>query len=194
VEKRFTGSQEQAPADISAIEKNYSESEKEVDSVTREETLNFGDGVLKIDSPCAQGLVGNIGNGQTLGTTGLWMEVAKRNPWAAVFAVSLDKLPLDKSKQFVVIAEARAENSGQTYNPTRTGLRNPGKTPILLQGVSAKISIVDHAAAGYLVYPVNESGQTMAPLKTVMKKGALEFTISPADHTSYYLVYAKLEE
>ncbi len=177
-----------APADISGIEKRYSEDEKEIDSSTGEETLYFGTGVLKLDSPCAQGLVGNIGNGQTLGTTGIWVEAAKRNPWAAVFAVSLDQKPLDKSGKFIVIADARAENSGQTFNPTRTGLKNPGGPPILMQGVKAVVSIVVDPSLKYKVVPLDESGVEGKPLKTVLEHGGLKFTISPADHTSYYLV------
>ncbi|HTC20673.1 MAG TPA: hypothetical protein VK859_07495, partial [bacterium] len=188
VQKRFTGAREEAPSDISGIEKRYSEDEKEIDSSTGEETLYFGTGVLKLDSPCAQGLVGNIGNGQTLGTTGIWVEVAKRSPWAALFAVSLDQKPLDKSAKFVVIADARAENSGQTYNATRTALKNPGTAPILIQGVKAVVSIVVDPGMNYKVLPLDESGGEGKPLKTVIEHGGLKFTISPADHTSYYLV------
>ncbi len=188
VEKRFTGAKEEAPADLSGIEKRYSEDEKEIDSSTGEETLYFGTGVLKLDSPCAQGLVGNIGNGQTLGTTGMWVEIAKRDPWAAVFAVSLDQKPLDQSGKFIVIADARAENSGQTYNATRTALKNPGVPPVLMQGVKGVVSIVVNPAMKYQVVPLDESGAEGKPLKTAMEKGGLKFTISPADHSSYYLV------
>jgi len=175
-------------ADISAIENRHSETEKEVDSTTGEETLYYGQGFLKIDSPCAQGLVGNIGNGETFGTTGIWVEAAKRNPWAAVFAVSLDQKPLDQSAKFILIADARAENSGQTYNSTRTALKNPGQPPILMQGVKGVVSIVVNPAMKYRVVPLDESGGEGKPLKTSMEHGGLKYAISPNDHTSYYLV------
>jgi hypothetical protein len=190
VVKRFTGKSEEKPSDISAIEKLYSEAEKQVDSTTREESLDFGKGVLKIDSPQAQGLVGNIGNGQVLGTSGLWMQLAKRNPFAAVLAVSLDQKPLDNSKNFVVIAQARAENSGQVFNPTRTALKEAGGPPILQQGVEGTISIVDKAAKAYAVYPLDETGHRKKAIHGTMVKGAFEFKISPKDHTSYYWVTA----
>jgi hypothetical protein len=63
-----------------------------------------------------------------------------------------------------------------------------------MQGVSGVVSIVDSAAAKYLVYPVDESGHMKGPLKVTLKKGAMEFTLSPKDDTSYYLVMADLEE
>src|SRR5665213_867311 len=188
VEKRFTGDKEESLPDLSGIEKRYSETDKEMDSSTGEETFYYGQGMLKIDSPCAQGLVGNIGNGETLGTTGIWIEMAKRNPWAAVFAVSLDQKPLDKSAKIIFIADARAENSGQTYNSTRTALKNPGQPPILMQGVKGVVSIVINPAMKYEVVPLDESGREGKPLSTSMEHGGLKFDISPADHTSYYLV------
>ena len=126
--------------------------------------------------------------------TGMWVEVAKRSPWAAVFAVSLDKAPIDKSKQFIVIAEGRAENSGQVYNATRTALKNPGQAPILMQGVLGVVSVVVDPAMKFKVVPLDESGGKGKPLPTVMEHGGLKFAISPSDHTSYYLVSAKTKE
>jgi len=191
VEKRFTGKKEETPADLSAIEKRYSEADKEIDSSTGEETLDYGKGVLKIDSPMAQGLAGAIGNGQVLGTTGMWMQLEKRNPWAAVLAVSLDQKPLDQSAKFVVFAVARAENSGQTYNATRTALKDPGDVPVLMQGVKGEVSVVVKPGANYQVVPLDDSGKQGSPLKTTIEHGGLKFTISPVDHTSYYLVTAQ---
>ncbi|HJT24569.1 MAG TPA: hypothetical protein VJ873_08320, partial [bacterium] len=191
VEKRFTGEKEEASADLSGIEKRFSGAEKEIDSSTGEETLNYGTGVLKIDSPMAQGLVGAIGNGQVLGTTGLWMQLEKRDPWAAVLAVSLDQNPLDKSSKFMVFAVARAENSGQVYNATRTALKDPGQPPILMQGVKGEVSIAVDKSRHYHVVPLDESGNEGAPLKTAIENGGLKFKVSPADHTSYYLVTAQ---
>ena len=188
VEKRFTGKKEGEPPDITGIEKLHSEAEKEVDSSTGEETLDYGKGTLKIDSPMAQGLVGAIGNGQVLGTTGLWMQLAKRNPWAAVLAVSLDQKPLDKSGRFMVFAVARAENSGQVFNATRTALKDPGQPPVLMQGVKGEISIVVDPSRQFQVVPVDDSGKEGSPLKTAIEHGGLKFKISPTDHTSYYLV------
>ncbi|HEY5037565.1 MAG TPA: hypothetical protein VIJ93_00675, partial [bacterium] len=188
VVKKFTGPKEETPSDLTSIEKLHSADEKEINSSTGEETLKYGDGTLKLDSPCAQGLVGAIGNGQVLGTTNLWMQVSKRNPWAGVLAVSLDHKPLGKSGRFMVFAVAHAENSGQTYNATRTALRNPGQPPILMQGVQAEFSVVVDPSRKYRVTPLDESGKEGAPLKTTLEHGGLKFNLSPANHTSYYLV------
>jgi hypothetical protein len=193
VKKRFTGTKQTPAADLSQIEKLYNAEEKEIDSSTGEETLDYGKGILKIDSPMAQGLVGALSSAdpvQVWGTTGLWVHVAPRNPWAAVLAVSLDHQPLSRSKDFMVFAAARAENSGQVYNPTRTALKDAGHTPILMQGVEGEVSVVVNPKFAYQVVPVDEEGRAGAPLESKMEKGGIKFKLSPKNHTSYYRVEA----
>jgi hypothetical protein len=118
----------------------------------------------------------------------MWVEAAKRDPWAAVFAVSLDQKPLDQSAKIILVADARAENSGQTYNSTRTALKNPGQAPILMQGVKGVVSIVVNPTMKYQVVPLDESGRGGKPLKTSIQHGGLRFSISPVDKTAYYLI------
>ena len=108
-------------------------------------------------------------------------------------AVSLDRKPLINSRKFILIADARAENSGQTYNATRTALKNPGQPPILMQGVEGVISIAVDPSLVYEVEPLDESGKMGKPLKTTLEQGELKFLISPKDHTSYYQVQTNSE-
>lgn len=191
VEKQFTGKKQEEPADISGIVKLNHESEKEVDSSTGEETLDYGKGVLKIDSPYVQGYTGAIGTGEPIKTSGLEMTVAKRNPWVSVLAISLDRKPLKDSSKILLVAVARAENSGQVYNSTRTALKDPGEPPILMQGVEGVVSIAVKPGGKYGLVSLDESGEVGKSLRTTMTQGGLKFAISPADHTSYYLVTAQ---
>ncbi len=190
--KRFTGKKEEPAADLSEIEKLNDETDKVLTSTTGEETLDYGKGVLKIDSPQAQGFVGAIGTGETLKTSGLSLNLAKRNPWAAVLAVSLDRKPLDKSERFMVFAQARAENSGQVFNGTRTALKDAGKLPILMQGVKGEVTLAVEPTRKFRVVPVDESGKEGRPLKASLTRGGLQFNLSPTDHTAYYQVTALL--
>ncbi|HUO57335.1 MAG TPA: hypothetical protein VMV05_04070, partial [bacterium] len=191
VVKRFTGKKEEAPTDLAGLEKRNSPTESRVDSSTGEEALDYGKGILKIDSPKAQGLVGNIGNGQTLGTSGLWVEAAPRNPWAAVLVISLDAKPLDQSSRLLLVAQARAENSGQVYNASRKALKDAGHIPILMQGVQAVVSVVVDPKQKFKVTALDETGAALKTLKTTLEHGGLKFTVSPGDHSPYYLIEAK---
>ncbi len=191
VKKNFTNAMQAPPTDLSKIQKLFNADEKEVDSATGEETLYYGKGILKIDSPQAQGLVGALSSSdpdQVWGTSGIWVHVSPRNPWAGILAVSLDHQPLNQSARIIVFAVAKAENSGQVYNPTRTALKDPGRAPVLMQGVEGEISIVVDPKATYKVVPVDPSGKTGTPLPSFMEKGGLKFNLSPNNHTSYYLV------
>jgi hypothetical protein len=88
----------------------------------------------------------------------------------------------------MVFAVARAENSGQVYNPTRTALKDAGHAPVLMQGFEGEVSIVVDKKADYQVVPVDSSGKAGARLPTSMVNGGLRFKLSPKDHTAYYLL------
>jgi len=194
VAKQFIGNKEVFYKDTSDLEKSHDAQGKTIASSTGEEFLDYGKGILKLDSPYVQGFTGAIGTGEVLKTSGLEMTLSKRNTWASVIAVALDQAPLARSKKILLVASARAENSGQVYNSTRTALKEPGQTPILMQGVAADIQIQDSFSAGISVYPLDESGHAGPPIKNSMEKGMLKFKISPKDHASYYLVVAALME
>jgi hypothetical protein len=193
VEKRFTGKTTESPADLASIEKLFDAQGKTINSSTLEETLDYGKGILKIDSPQAQGLVGAISSPdpqQVWGTTGLWVHVGPRNPWAAVVAVTLDHQPLAQSGKLMVFAVAHAENSGQIYNASRSALKVAGRAPVLMQGVEGEISIVVATGKKFQVVPVDEAGKAGSPVPSAMDHGGLKFKLSPKDKTSYYLVQA----
>lgn len=190
VVKKFTGKVKVPDDGLGDLAKLHEPGKKTVRSQTGEQTLDYGKGVLKIDSPFVQGYTGAIGTGGIWRTGDMALVLAKRNPWASILAVSLDRKPLISSKRYLVAAVARAENSGQTYNATRTALKNSGATPVLMQGVLAGIAIKVSGTA-YKVAPLDASGKAGVPLKAVVEKGALKFTISPKDRTAYYLVEAQ---
>jgi hypothetical protein len=189
VVKRFTGQAKDTAADLTALEALHQDDAKRVTSSTGEEVLDYGQGLLKIDSPCAQGFVGALG-AVNLQTSGLSLTPAPRNPWAAILAVSLDHKPLASSGRWVLIAQAKAENSGQVFNSSRKALKNPGYPPVLMQGVQAALAVRVDPSASYQVSPLDSDGKKMTPLHSTMVGGILRFTISPADKASDYLVEA----
>jgi hypothetical protein len=190
VAKTFTGSKPEAVSDLSQVEKYFDSQAKIIQSVTGEQTLDYGKGVLKLDSLFVQGFTGAIGTGEVLKARGLAITVAKRNPWASILAVCLDGKPLAESARLLVVAVARAENSGQVYNSTRTALKEAGHTPILMQGVQADISL-KAGGKDYSVTPLDESGNKGEALDSKTAEGELKFTISPKNRASYYLVESR---
>ncbi len=150
-------------------------------------SLDYGRGILTLDSPRARGWVGDLG-GLDLKAGGLSARVSARDPWAALVLVSLDGKDLKDSGRMVLVAVARAENTGQVWNPWRTGLDQSGRTPVLMQGVEAGVTLL--SSRRLTVRPLDSDGGTGAPLPSSSRANGLGFSISRAYRTSYYLVQA----
>lgn len=184
VAKKFTGKDEEGPDPKLANLSRLNQSDvKIVVSITGEEALDYGKGILRIDAPKARGFAGGIGTGELLQAGDLGVQLDKRNPWAAVILAELD------ANQSVLVAVARAENSAQVYNATRTALKNPGEAPVLMQGVQGKITLKVTGKA-YAVSPLDQDGKKGPALKASLKKGLLSFDLSPKDKTGTYLIEA----
>ncbi|HVM33012.1 MAG TPA: hypothetical protein VMU88_07745, partial [bacterium] len=180
VVKRFTGAAQGAAADLAALEGLHSQQGKTIASSTGEETLDYGKGLLTINSPKVQGFVGAPG-AAAFQTSDLSLLLSPRNPFAALLAVSLDEKPLAASRRWVLVAQAKAENSGQVFNSTRRALKNPGHPPILMQGVAASLAVRVDPGQTYRVFPLDSGGAKGAALAATQKAGILRFQLSPAD-------------
>ena len=187
VAKRFTGAQAGARADLTSLQGLYDRQHKTLTSTTGEERLDYGHGILRLDSPQVQGLCGAIGTGQELGSGGLKVDLTQRQPWAAVLALSLDGKPLRQAAKAVLVAVARAENSGQVYNASRTALKVPGGLPVLMQGVQGAVSLAVDGKR-YRVSPLDPDGAVGGALPAGVEGGVLRFNLAPGDHCSDYLV------
>jgi hypothetical protein len=69
------------------------------------------------------------------------VRIEAQTPFCQVVLSSLDDQPLVRSKRLLLTAVARAENTGQVYNPSRTSLLDEGKPPILVEPVRATITL-----------------------------------------------------
>ncbi|MGH7739572.1 MAG: hypothetical protein ACREL1_05445, partial [bacterium] len=188
VVKRFTGKHQEAPADLTALTALDHADQKVLDSSTGQESLDYGKGILKIDSPRAQGFTGALGGVSGLRSADLAVNVSSQDAWVSVLAVSLDQKPLASSKRLILFAVGRAENSEQVFNATRKALKDAGHPPVLMQGVAAGVALRLDPKQTYRVSPMDNDGKAMKPLKVDDQKGLLKFTISPEDKATDYLI------
>lgn len=186
VGKEFTGSESAAPADLSGLGNLHQDDAKRFISSTGEETLNYGKGILKLDSPQVQGFTGFIGTGDTLGTTDFSMTLSSKAPFASVLAIALDGKPIHQSHKLLVVAVSKSMNSGQTFNADRHALTDPGNVPILMEGVRGTLQI--RVDAALTVTSLDSNGKKGTPLTTHREGTRIQFDISPSDQTSYYLL------
>jgi hypothetical protein len=124
---------------------------------------------------------GQISGESSFGGISLSVPPLSGNGHGTVVLVSMDGKPLTQSKKMLLTALRRAENTGQQWNATRTSVgTNWGRSPALVQGLSAKLTFPD---ADIIVTPLTSGGQPGKPLppsKTV--------DISPNQKTIWHLL------
>ena len=91
-------------------------------------------GVIKIESPRFQALMGFLGHRKFNNAT--WaMETS--NTYGSFALVSLTQKAITVSDHLILSAVSRCENSGMVYNEKRTKVLDLGKEPVLMEPVQA---------------------------------------------------------
>lgn len=105
--------------------------------------LALDHGVFTVSSPRTQGAEGLLG-GRTVTLTDV--EFTAQTPECHLLALSLDDAALASSRHVLLVATARAENSGQVWRGYGKGLLEIGHGPILVEPVHATLAL--RGAAG----------------------------------------------
>jgi uncharacterized glyoxalase superfamily protein PhnB len=155
---------------------------KRLDSDTGELSLDYGRGLLTIDTPRTQGAVGYLGAAGAIDLGALRIEAATE--FAAITATSLDGQPLGRSRRVLLTSVARAEHTGQAYGPPanpRPGaswsLWAEGRPPILAEPVRARVRLAVPGAAR--VHVLDSTGKRGRALEVRAEAGTV--AIDPAD-------------
>ena len=92
---------------------------------------------MYIDTPRTQGVVGTLSGGAAVRLADVRMEL--KTTFCSVTVASLDGQPISSSRRLLITAVARSENTATAYNPARTRLTDPGRSPILIEPVRGRI-------------------------------------------------------
>lgn len=112
-------------------------------------TRGGADGLVMIDTPLSQALVGFVNAHQVptsqlanqLGTTNLTVDIG--NDFAAVTLSSLDGRPISESNLMLLTTSSRVKNSGSVWNERRSVTSNWGEPPSLIDPVRGWIQLRD---------------------------------------------------
>ncbi len=144
-------------------------------------------GIVKIDSPRFQALIGFLGNRKFNNNS--W-EVETPNSFASLSAISLTKSALPGSDHVLITGVTRMENTGMVYNQAKTKLLDAGKAPILVEPLKTRIVLYRYQQSPNLkVRALDMAGQplkTKVPVKWV--KNSLVLSWVPG---AFYLEIAK---
>jgi len=126
------------PAASSKIDRDA----KTVESLNGQLTLNWGKGLMTINTPMAQGVVGFLGGNDPVKLDDVMFESSME--FGALVAVSLDRQPLAQSRRILVQAMAEERPSGWQTRPAQNGMRqvtNLGKNPWQAKELSGTVVV-----------------------------------------------------
>jgi hypothetical protein len=148
-----------------------------------------GEGVVIIDTPKTQGLIGFISDGKARAGN---LSVKTKNPFASVLCSSLDGEPIGRSKHMLVTATAKALNAGTVWNHDHTTLLDWGEEPMQIEPVVGTLQLRNiPQATELLITPLDGSGRPMAPtVSSAFINGWWNLALGNVD-TVWYLVEVK---
>jgi hypothetical protein len=145
--------------------------------MTGELSWAYGRRVVAIHAPKTQGIVGFAGGG-TYNLPGVQVQV--KTPFVSLLFTPLDDEPLIQSKHVLITAMARDGQTGTRYNADGTELVDPGRPPLLMEPVQAKLSFKGGPIASVKVVDI----YGVPTAKEVDREGNV-FTID-GRYASYY--------
>lgn len=167
--------------------KQASDKTKQVyDSVTGELRWDLNQGLLRIDSPRTQAVVG-FTQGQPVATSDVTFEIG--NEFAVVVVSALDGDSIRQAKRLLVSTSARAQWAGVEFNEQSGTVTKSGKPPFLMEPVVGTVRIKhDKPMTVYCLSSSGRRGDCPATQKT--SEGAA-FEMRPANRSMHYELVSK---
>jgi hypothetical protein len=155
---------------------------QQVTSTTGELKLDYGQGLLLIQAPQAQGASGNLKAGGAIDLPA--MTIASDLDLAHIVAVSLDDLPLKQSKRILLQVMSEEQTTGFETEAAGEGIlriEDIGRDPWQVKELQGKVSFKRPDAAQLKVTALDQNGN---PAKGAGDASSIE--LEPA--TLYYLI------
>jgi hypothetical protein len=152
---------------------------KRLDSDTGELSLDYGQGVLTMNTPRTKSAIGCLAKAGRIDLGGL--EIDCRTEFATVTATSLDGAPIGLSRRLLLTSVGRAENTAQGFWPPTPKQRSrsamswmlpaEGRLPVLCEPIRADVQIQVPGPA--TVYALDPTGKRQASVPTTSDSGIL---------------------
>ena len=116
-------------------------------------------GVVTIDSPRSQGLVGFVRQND-VGVTNLTATV--RNNFCAIVLNALDSDSIAQASRLLLTTGTRVENTGMQWDPTRSRVTEQGHAPTLIEPLTGTIVLRNlYGAVRVLAQPLDGTGHRL---------------------------------
>jgi hypothetical protein len=151
-------------------------------SSTGELAWNASDGVVLVDTPSTQAVVGFAG-GRRVASRDAIFELT--TPFAVVAVSSLTKDPIATSKRLLVSTSADARWTGTSVSPDGQRVLTTGRFPFLAQPVEGRVTITGAAAT---VYRLDTNGARLGTIAADHGAAGLEIPLAAVHKALHYEV------
>ncbi|RAV18799.1 hypothetical protein [Paenibacillus contaminans] len=138
-----------------------------------------------INAPRTKAVYGFIGQAGLIELSG--MSIEAETDFATIAISSLTDDPLASSDNMLLTAIGRADNTEAVYNEDHTAELKPGRPPVLVEVIRAKIRLKTEQS-DVRVWSVNPEGFFTGAVPSEWKDGVLSFEIGHTYPSMYYLI------
>jgi hypothetical protein len=165
---------------------NMQTDDQQFDADTGELSLNYSCGLLTINTPRTQAVIGSLAEAEELKLDAV--TVTGQTEFATVTATSLDGQPLGRARRVLVTAVGRAENTAQGFappteqqvrwNPTSWMLPAEGRLPVIVEPIRAEVKL--RAPGPATVYRLDATGKRTGEIPCNFQDGLLSLRLDNA--------------
>jgi len=154
-------------------------------------TAEGKDGLVSVDTPRSQALVGFIRANAKVQTRNLSAEIS--NDFATITLSSLDGKPINLSNRLLLTTTSKTENTGTKWDARRANLTEWGTAPTLIEPVTGWIQLKDlEGAIDVSAQPLDGAARPIgAPIKGKMIEPGWEIAVGTPATTTYLITVAR---
>ncbi len=174
-----------SPEDCWEYEHPGSELRSDTEQLWRDWELGVG----TLDTPRSQAAYGKLGeSARAWQTSDCTFEIT--TPFAVTFVSSLTEQPIRESDHLLLVAAARAENTGMAFNMAGTDIVEQGRPPVIAEPVVGTVRIQTSAEV-LLVRPVMADGSPGPGTPIPVQDGSATIELKPSHRTIFYRIEAR---
>ncbi|MFW6162898.1 MAG: hypothetical protein ACODAJ_09025 [Planctomycetota bacterium] len=143
-------------------------------------------GVATLDTPRTQAAMGRLGASGTPWQTAD-CTFAVTTPFAVMALSSLTDEPIAESGRLLLVAAARAQNTGMAFNLPRTKVVERGERPVICEPVIGTVSF--RTGQDKLVAHAVAADGSRTPVPIVVRDGIAELRLEAAHKTLFYEIH-----
>ncbi len=190
--------QEPRPAVVKDIGKYWDPKTLTARSVTGELVWNGAAGVVTIDTPRTQAVIGFLGKAPHRLRE---VTIASPSGFGAVYVTAMDgSEPVASARRILITTVGRAKNTGMEYETasqrSRLGvpfsrLRSAGEAPVLLESITGRLEIQSSRADQLKAWTLDVVGKRLREVPLDRKAGRVVLGMQPEHQTVYYELAAE---